>query len=69
MGSVMPVIDLTQRQQQVAGLVAEGYQVKEIAGELGVSVRRIEQIISRIAKVWELDPKRSYRIQIAKRAA
>jgi DNA-binding NarL/FixJ family response regulator len=33
---------LTPREQQVCGLVALGYQNKEIANRLGISVRTVE---------------------------
>lgn len=62
-------MNLTERQQDVARLVAKGKQNKDIAAELGISVRRVEQIITRIAQVWQLDADLSYRVQIANRAA
>ena len=55
---------LTDRQREVAELVAKGYGDKVIAARLGISPRRVRQCITRIAVLWRLDAERNYRTQI-----
>ncbi len=59
------ISDLTARQRDVARLVRAGWTDQRIAGELGISDRRVRQLVARIAERWQLDPQRSYRVQIA----
>lgn len=59
---------LTDRQRQVAQLVAEGLSDKEIATALGVCERRVRQIIGRLVVLLELDPMRNTRVQLARLA-
>lgn len=59
--------DLTDRQREVAQLVADGIPVKAIGPRLGVSERRVRHIIDEIAIAWDLDASRDSRIQIAVR--
>jgi len=41
-GTPSPAEALSPRQREVLRLLAEGHRVKEIAGELGLSVRTVE---------------------------
>ena len=59
------MILLTDRQRDVAHLVAEGLSDKGIALSLGISERRVRQIIGRLVVVLALDPTRNTRVQIA----
>lgn len=61
--------DLTARQRQVAEFVRDGWTDQQIAGELKISARRVRALVASIAARWELDPQRSYRVQIAQHAA
>ncbi len=58
---------LSPRQRIIATLVAAGLSDKQIAGRLGVHRETVGYNISRIAKVWGLDPTLNLRIQIAHR--
>lgn len=58
---------LTDRQQQVAELVADGLPDKQIARALGIDEETVGYHIGRIVKVWNLDRSRNVRVQIAHR--
>jgi DNA-binding NarL/FixJ family response regulator len=60
---------LTPTQLRVAQLLARGRTDKQIAAVLGVTPRRVAQVIDRLAEVWGLDRHGDVRIQIAVRAA
>lgn len=59
---------LTDRQQEVARLVAQGYTDKQIGAELGLSPRTIEYHVSQIVKRWKLDVSLNVRVQITNKA-
>lgn len=59
------MVDITQRQRQVAALVAEGHTNKRIAAELGISQRRVQSLIARIADTLGAESDRDDRVQIA----
>ncbi len=61
-------VSLTTQQHNVARLVRAGWTDKQIGTELGISQRRVCQLVARIAERWQLDPQRSYRVQIAQRS-
>lgn len=57
---------LTERQRQIAELVAEGYTNQQIAGQLGISMRRVQGLLPVIAKKLEVVHRdRDVRVQIA----
>lgn len=58
---------LTDRQREVAELIAGALPVKAIGPQLGVSERRVRHIIDEIAVAWQLDAARDFRVQIAVR--
>lgn len=58
---------LTFRQRQVARYVADCYTNKQIASELGISIRQVETYIAGIAARWRLDRSRNIRSQITRR--
>ncbi len=60
---------LTPRQQEVAELIATGRTDKQIAAALGISTRRVRQIVRAIAAAWKLERSGNVRVQIARRAA
>lgn len=60
---------MTDQQRRVADLVADGWQDKQIAAQLGVSTQRVRQIITEIANAWQLNRARNVRVQIARRVA
>lgn len=45
---------LTPREQEVAILIGKGYKDQEIDEELGVSRRRVCQIVSSIKEKWDV---------------
>jgi DNA-binding NarL/FixJ family response regulator len=45
---------LTQRQEQIAGLVAKGHSNAHIAGELGISVKTVENHLAGIFTRWQV---------------
>lgn len=45
---------LTPKEKETAILVAQGYKDHEIATKLGVSRRRVCEIVSSIKKKWEI---------------
>ena len=57
--------DLTDRQREVAALVADGVTNKRIAGQLRISTRRVRIIISSVAFRIGADPEKDERIAIA----
>jgi len=58
-------IDLSEREQQVAALVASALPNKQIATELGISCTRVKAIITSVAFKIGADPSRSDRVQVA----
>jgi DNA-binding NarL/FixJ family response regulator len=56
---------LTERQRQVAELVALGYRDREIAQSLGISLRTVRNYLDEIASKLLIDPSRNLRVQIA----
>jgi DNA-binding NarL/FixJ family response regulator len=56
---------LTERQREVAALVADGVSTKRIAERLQVSDRRVYAIISSIAYLIGADSQKDERTQIA----
>jgi DNA-binding NarL/FixJ family response regulator len=61
------VIPLTERQLAVAYHVRQGLSNKQIAEKLGVTEKRVKDIVARIAAIWQLDPALSIRAQIVAR--
>jgi DNA-binding NarL/FixJ family response regulator len=54
-GAVDPELDqLTAREQQVLRLIARGYTYKEIANELGISVKTVEAHVSAVLRKLQL---------------
>jgi DNA-binding NarL/FixJ family response regulator len=54
-GVVDPVLDqLTAREQQVLRLIARGYTYKEIANDLGISVKTVEAHVSAVLRKLQL---------------
>ncbi len=45
---------LTPREKETAILVAQGYKDHEIAAKLGISRRRVCEIVSSIKKKWKI---------------
>lgn len=60
---------LTQRQLEVAQLVADGLTDKQIAAALKISKRAANAHVQRIALTWRLDASKDLRVQISKRAS
>lgn len=59
---------LTERQMQVAQLVAIGFLDKQIAQQLGVEEQTVRFHVSRIAEEWGIDgEQRNIRVQITRR--
>lgn len=64
---------LTDRQFEVAGLIAHGCRVKQIASQLmgddgrPLHVNTVHFHIDRIVLAWQLDPQRDALVQIALR--
>lgn len=58
---------LTPRQLEVALLIAEDFTVKQIATKLAVTVFTVHNHVDHIVHVWDLDPTRDAKTQIAKR--
>lgn len=56
---------LTTRQHEVARLVADGRTTKQIAAEIGVTDRRVRQILSAIAAAIGVDPSSDVCVAIA----
>lgn len=61
----MTLSDLTDRQRQVAQLVADGFTNKVIAVLLGVSDRRVRVLVSSIAFRIDAEPGKDERVEIA----
>jgi len=59
------MMDITQRQRQVAALVAEGHTNKQIAAELGITQRWVQLLIAHIADTLGAESDRDERVQIA----
>ena len=57
--------DLTERQREVAERVASGWTSKRIHFALGISVTRVNVIISSIAFRIGADPENDERVEIA----
>lgn len=57
---------LTPRQREVAALVADAWTNKRIAAELGLSERRVQELIGIIAQRLGADADRDHRVQVAK---
>lgn len=64
-----PATVLSEQQANVAARIKLGLTPKQIASELGVSDRRVRQIVTRISVKWGLDRDKSLYVQIAQRAA
>lgn len=64
-----PATVLSEQQANVASRIKLGLTPKQIASELGVSDRRVRQIVTRISVKWGLDRDKSLYVQIAQRAA
>lgn len=60
-----PVVDLTERESQVAALVANAVPTKQIATRLGISCSRVKALITSVAFKIGADPARSDRVQVA----
>jgi DNA-binding NarL/FixJ family response regulator len=58
---------LTDRQREVAQLVAEGYTDKVIAAKLGTTNKTVRYHVGRIVDALQLDRSRDVRILIARR--
>lgn len=64
---------LTERQHEIAGLIARGCRVKQIAAQLRgedgqpLHINTVHFHIDRIVAAWHLDPQRDALIQIALR--
>ena len=58
---------LTERQLEVARLVADCYTVKQIAARMGITERSIHRHIDHLVYVWHLDPSKDAMRQIALR--
>lgn len=58
---------LSDREHDVARLVASGFTDKQICADLNLSQQRVSQIMQRIVSLWRLDPQRNIRVQIATR--
>lgn len=56
---------LTDRQKEVAGMIADGYTDKQIQAHLGVSASTLRCHIELIVARWDLDRSRNIRVQIA----
>lgn len=48
-------------------MVAKGVIVKDIAGELNVTIFAVHRLIDRIVIAWQLDPTKDTAVQIALR--
>ena len=59
--------ELTDRQQRIAALIADGFADKEIATLEQISEGTVSYHVARIVKLWHLDPSRNVRVQITKR--
>lgn len=59
--------ELTNRQLEVAILVAEGLSDKEIAMILQITEDTVAYHVSRIQKRWQLDKGKNTRVQITRR--
>ena len=59
----------TDRESQVAELLAAGYTDKQIGTALGLSRQRISQIVARIAYKLRIDRLSNVRASIAQRVA
>lgn len=57
--------DLTERQRQVAAMVARGFTTKQIAATLEMSEQRVRIHVSSIAYRIGADASRDERIQVA----
>lgn len=60
---------LSPRKQAVALLVASSATNKQIAANLGISERQVEEHLTGIARIWRLDRGRNLRVQIALRVS
>lgn len=58
---------LTDREREIAALVAEGLSDKQIAATIGKSRATVRKSIERLAIIWSLDAARNLRVQIANR--
>lgn len=58
-------IDLSEREQQVAELVAHALPNKQIADRLGISCTRVKALITSVAFKIGADPAKSDRVQVA----
>lgn len=57
--------DLTDRQREVAQLVADGLTTKRIAASLGITERRVRAILTSVAYLIGADASKDERIQVA----
>jgi DNA-binding NarL/FixJ family response regulator len=64
---VSPSLPITQRQMEVAILVANGHTDKMIAAELTIAENTVGVHITNIAKALSLDPSLNTRVQITRR--
>lgn len=58
--------DLTDRQREVARMVADGLTNKTIAGLLGISDRRVQAIVSSVVYLLGIDGAKDERVEIAR---
>ena len=59
--------DPSERQLEVARLVSDGLTDKKIAAALGISEETVAYHVSRLTKLWTLEPSLNIRVQIVKR--
>lgn len=57
---------LSDRQRDVARLVADGWTDKHIAALLGISDRRVRRIVTRLAAIAKADSSRDTRVQLTR---
>lgn len=61
----MKTYGLTARQLTVTRLIADCLRVKQIAYALNISEQAVHEHIDHIVLIWELDPTKDARTQIA----
>lgn len=60
-------IRISPRKMQIARMVHASATNKQIAAALGMSVRRVEEHLDDLARLWHLDRAKNLRVQVALR--
>jgi DNA-binding NarL/FixJ family response regulator len=58
---------LTDRQREIAELIAVGYPDKAIAAKLGISAHTVKNHVSSIVRAWKLDADMNIRTLVTRR--